>query len=251
MNTSRIESPVALFGTISIIFLGEWLLIQQQYLSGILLYSFLLLFLLLYAAYRWETPQGQLLVFTIPPIIRLLDFTLPIGNLSPLFAQAVVAAPLTLTGFVFAWLFRQSNLSLRMKWHQVPTYLLLIVVGGLAGYILYRFEPPTPLRWNSSLLLLFYIIILLGAMALLEEWLFRGIMQSALTNLLGKGFASLIVAMVYAVLHINQGTWMFVLIIFLFALGLSWLRNSSENLLNVFLVHGAANIFFFLILPWS
>jgi membrane protease YdiL (CAAX protease family) len=75
-------------------------------------------------------------------------------------------------------------------------------------------------------------------------------MQTALTKLLGNGFAALVVALVYTILHINQGSWIFVLIIFLFALGLSWLRNRSESLLNVCLVHGAANILFFLLLPW-
>jgi len=251
-GTERIESQFALLATVVTILLGEWLLIQQQFLSGIFLYSLILLLLLLYVAYRWDHTQHYLLVFTIPSIIRLLNFTLPLANFSPLFAQLIISFPLSLTGAVFIWLFKESEYSfaLKFKWRQTPLYLLLIGLGSLAGFLLFQFQQPARLTWNNPLLFFFYVFVLVFAMAFLEEWLFRGIMQTALTKLLGNGFAALVVALVYTILHINQGSWIFVLIIFLFALGLSWLRNRSESLLNVCLVHGAANILFFLILPW-
>lgn len=250
MSMDRIESQAALLATVVVVLLGEWLLIQRQFLSGVLLYSIVLLLLLLYAAYRWEHEQRYLIVLTIPSIIRLLNFTLPLGDLSPLFAQAIVAIPLAMSGVVFVWLFNQPGPFLLLKWRALSTYLLSVGLGGVVGLVFFQFKQPARLTWDTPVLLFFYIIVLVFAMAFLEEWLFRGIMQTALSNLLGKNFAGFVVAIVYTVLNINQGTWIFVLLVFVFALGLSWLRNRSESLTQVFLVHGAANLVFFLLLPW-
>jgi membrane protease YdiL (CAAX protease family) len=249
MGLDRFESEIALFAAVVVILLGEWLLIQRQFLSGIFLYSVILLLLLLYATYRWEHEQRYLVVLAIPSIIRLLNFTLPLGDLSPLFAQAVIALPLTLSGMVFVWLFNRPGFLLIFKWRLTPTYLLLVGLGSIVGLVLFQFKQPARLTWNTPLLLFFYLFVLVVAMAFLEEWLFRGIMQTVLSNLLGKNFAGFVVALVYTILHINQGTWIFVLLMFVFALGLGWLRNKSESLTQVFLVHGAANLVFFLILP--
>ncbi len=249
MGLDRFESEIALFAIVVVVLLGEWLLIQQQFLSGIFLHSLTLLLLLLYVAYRWEHEQRYLAVLAIPSIIRLLNFTLPLGDLSPLFAQMVVALPLTFSGVVFVWLFGQVGFPSMCKWRQVPVYFLLVGVGGFVGLVLFQIKQPARLTWNTPLLLLFYLFVLVVAMAFLEEWLFRGIMQTVLSNLLGRNFAAFVIALVYTILHINQGTWIFVLLVFVFALGLGWLRNKSESLTEVFLVHGAANLVFFLILP--
>jgi membrane protease YdiL (CAAX protease family) len=246
----RIESRIALFTTVVVILLCEWLLVQRQFLSGIFLYSLLLLFLLLYVAYRWKHEQHFLVVLAIPPIIRLLNFTLPLGSLSPLFAQVVIAFPLALSGSIFVWLFKQQEFPPVFRRHQIATYLLSIGLGGVVGIVLFQFKQPVRLEWNTPWLLLFYLFVLVFAMAFLEEWLFRGIMQAILSNLLGKYIAGVVVAIVYTILHISEGSWLFFLLIFVFALGLGWLRNRSESLMPVVLVHGVANIVFFLFLPW-
>lgn len=251
MVIQRVERQFALLATVVMILLGEWMLIQRQFLSGLLVYSLLLLLLLLYVAYRWAQPQHYLLVLAIPCIIRLLNFTLPLGDLSPIFAQLIISFPLMLTGAVFLWLFKEAEFSFDLKFQrrQAPIYLLLIGLGSFAGFMLFQFQKSARLTWSSPLLLFFYAFVVVVAMACLEEWLFRGIMQTALSKLLGNGIAGLVVALVYTVLHVNQGSWLFVLLIFVFATGLSWLRLKSGGLLNVFLVHSAANILFFLILP--
>jgi membrane protease YdiL (CAAX protease family) len=250
MGMERIESQVALLATVVVVLLGEWLLVQRQFLSGIMLYSILLVVLLLYACYRWEHEQRFLVVLAIPSVIRVLNFTLPLGDFSPLVAQMIMAVPLVLSGVIFVWLLNQPVFPLIFTWRQITTYLLLIGVGCVFGFVLFQSKQPVRVVWNTPLLLAFYILVLVFAMAFLEEWLFRGIMQAGLSNLLGKNFGSFVVAIVYTVLHINQGTWIFVLLTFVFALGLGWLRNKSESLTQVFLVHGAANIVFFLLLPW-
>jgi membrane protease YdiL (CAAX protease family) len=249
MNLDRFESQVAIVAGVLIILFAESLLLGQQYLLGTIVYSIILLVTLLYSAYEWQHPQHLLVVLVIPAIIRLLDFTLPLGGLSPMFAQLVLAIPLTLAALAFVWLMDQGRLSLDFRWRRVPVYLLMIAIGCGFGFLLYQFKQPARLTWGSPLILVFYVFILIVAMACLEEWLFRGIMQTALTGLVGRVLSALVVAIVYTILNINQSSGIFLLLVLAFSLGLSWLRNRSESLLNVCLVHGAANIVFFLILP--
>ncbi|HUM69226.1 MAG TPA: CPBP family glutamic-type intramembrane protease, partial [Chloroflexota bacterium] len=114
----------------------------------------------------------------------------------------------------------------------------------------YQFQQPTPPEIGSPLLWLFYAFVLVVAMAFLEEWLFRGIMQTALTRLWENGYlAGLVVALVYTTLSLGQGPWPYILLIFIMALALSWLRQATNNLIGVSLAHAAANLMFFLILP--
>jgi membrane protease YdiL (CAAX protease family) len=250
MILDRIESWVIVGLSGGLVLLAELLLWQQQAWSGLLLYSLLLLLLLLYGTFRWLRPQHQLLVLTIPAVSRLMAYTLPLGELSPIFAHLVLGVPLGLTAVVFVWLLEYEWPDLRFAWQRLPYYLLLISLGGAGGLLLYQFHQPAPLAGNDPLLLFFYALILVVAMAFLEEWLFRDIMQTALTRLWPNGIlAGLVVACFYTALSLSQGLLLFSLLIFILALALSWLRHVSQNLLDVCLAHGAANLVFFLILP--
>jgi uncharacterized protein len=246
---NALENRFVVGVTIVVVLWGELLLMQQKFLSGVLLYSVMLLSLLLYGAFRWKLPQHQLMVLAIPAVARLLNFSLPLGELSPMFAQMIVGVPMAFMAMVFVWLMKQGQFSFRVEWRRVPLYLLLIVVGIGAGFLLFQLNTPVLLVWDTLPFLFYYIFVLVAGMAFLEEWLFRGIMQTALTSLFSDGFAILAVATIYTILHIGQGSLHFIGTIFLFSLGLGWLRHTSDDLLGVCLVHGTANLVFFLVLP--
>jgi membrane protease YdiL (CAAX protease family) len=210
-----------------------------------------LILLLIFGTFRWPRPQHQLLVLTIPAISRLMAYTLPLGELSPVFAYLVIGVPMGLTAVVFVWLLEHEWPDLSFAWQRLPYYLLLTAIGAAGGLLLYQVHQPAPLVGNDPLLLIFYAFVLVVAMAFLEEWLFRDIMQTALTRLWGSGIlAGLIVACFYSALSLGQGPLLFSLLIFILALALSWLRLAGNNLLGVCLAHGAANLVFFLILPY-
>lgn len=237
-------------GILAVIVLwGELLLAQKKFLPGVLLYGVVLLALLLYGAYHWETPRRHLIVLTIPAVIRLVAFSLPLGNLSPMFAQLIVSVPLTFMAVTFVWLMKGGQLEFRFDVRQIPIYLILISAGAGAGYLLFQIQSPARLVWDAPLLLFFYVIVLVAGMALLEEWLFRNIMQPALEAFIGGGFAILAVAIFYSILNVGQGSSLFVFAIFLVSLALGLIRRTENGFLNVCLIHATANIVYFLILP--
>jgi membrane protease YdiL (CAAX protease family) len=250
MMLDRVESWVVAGVSGIMVLLAELLLMQQQILSGLLLYSLVLILLLIFGTLRWPRPQHQLLVLTIPAVSRLMAYTLPLGELSPIFAHLVIGVPMALTAVVFVWLLEHEWPNLSFTWQRLPYYLLLTALGAASGLLLYQFHQPAPLVENDPILLFFYALVLVVAMAFVEEWLFRDIMQTALTRLWGNGLlAGLVVACFYTALSLGQGPLLFSLLIFILALALSWLRLAGNNLLGVCLAHGAANLVFFLILP--
>lgn len=233
------------------ILLAELLLLLGLPVVGMLLYSAILQLLFLYGAYRWGRPQSTVLALAIPPVIRLVGMALPVGELSPFFAQAVIGAPLLATAVVYMRLFDLTWFGLQVKRSSVPHYVWITAVGGLFGWVLYQVRPTAVVMWDNPLTLLFYLIVLVGVMAFIEEWLFRGIMQSLLTGLFVYEWpAGLVVATLYTILHLGYASLPFLALIFVFALFLGWLRTISGSLFPVVLLHGAANIVYFLLLPW-
>jgi uncharacterized protein len=246
----RVEGWVVVVATGAFVLLAELLLLAELTIAGLLLHSAILLLLLLYGTFRWSRPQRQLLVLAIPSISRLLAYTLPLGGLSLPFAYLVMGAAMGLTAVSLTWVLAQKRPFITFVWRRVPAYLALILLGAAGGLLLYQFYQPPPLTWDSPFLLLFYLFVLVIAMASVEEWLFRGIMQSALTEVWGgTAVVGLVTATFYALLSLQTGPLPFTLLVFLLSLFLSWLQNIRQNLFDVCLVHGALNLVFFLILP--
>jgi uncharacterized protein len=254
MKMDRVESGVITGAVGLAVLLAEWLLMQEYFIQGLLLYSTMLILLLIYGAYRWSHPKYRLVVLAIPAVVRLLAFTLPLGNLSPIFAQLMLSVPVGLTAVVYVRLFEQKWPTFRFHRRHAPYYVLMVIIGTGVGLLLY---PPQNTAWwevgGSLLIPVFYGFVLL-LMVFLEEWLFRDIMQTALTDMwprvgMNNLVAAVVTAVFYTLLILNNTSWLLVLFTFSIALALSWLRYKSDSLLPVFLLHGTANLFIFLILP--
>lgn len=247
----QLEGLVVVTVAGALLLLAEFFLWQQFVISGLLLHSVVLVLLLLFGTFRWPNPQHQLVVLSIPALARLLAYTLPLGALSPFFAQVVIGVPLLLTAVSLTWALEQPLPPLQATWHRLPYYLLLLLAGASGGLLLYQIQQPTPLVWDSPWLLLFYLFVLVIIMAGLEEWLFRGIMQTALDQIWGNWlWVSLTVAIFYTSLSLGQGSVLWSVSILVIAFALSSLRHLRDNLLDVWLVHSGLNVTFFLILPY-
>lgn len=247
----QLEGFVVVIVAGALLLLAEFFLWQQFVIAGLLLHSAVLVLLLLLGTFRWPNPQYQLVVLTIPALVRLLAYTLPLGDLSPLFAQVVLGVPLVLTAVSLSWVLEQPSLPIQATWRHLPYYLLLLLAGAGGGLLLYQIQQPAPLLWDTPWLLLFYLFVLIVVMAGLEEWLFRGVMQTALDQIWGNWlWVSLTVAIFYTSLSLGQGSVLWSVSILVIAFALSSLRHLRDNLLDVWLVHSGLNVTFFLILPY-
>jgi membrane protease YdiL (CAAX protease family) len=93
-------------------------------------------------------------------------------------------------------------------------------------------------------------LILLVATGFGEELVFRGVMQSASADALGK-MAILYVAAVFAVLHIGYKSAPDVAFAFIVGLFFGWVVARTQSLLGVTLCHGTLNVMLYVIVPFT
>jgi hypothetical protein len=162
----------------------NWLLMQEYIIQGLLLYSALLILLLIYGAYRWPHPQYRLVVLAIPAVVRLLALYAALGELVAYFCPVDAEC----TGGVNGRCLRQAlgaEMANAFRFHRrhAPYYVLMVIIGMGVGLLLYR--PQDTAWWEVGgplLMPVFYGFVLL-LVVFLEEWLFRDIMQTALTDM--------------------------------------------------------------------
>jgi len=133
---------------------------------------------------------------------------------------------------------------------KLPLQLLVALTGitfGVAEYYILRPEPlianPT---WGSILVA---SVILMVCTGFAEELIFRGVIQRASVQALGR-FGLLYVAVLFAVLHIGYRSIPDMILVFTVALLFGWVAEATWSLLGVTLAHGLTNIVLFLIMPF-
>jgi membrane protease YdiL (CAAX protease family)/tetratricopeptide (TPR) repeat protein len=219
--------------------------------TGLVAHAAVLLVVMIHAArVEGKKEQAFLVSLAFAPLIRVVSLSLPLADLPllywylitsiPLFAAALIAAP-TLG---FSW--PDLGLNLR-RWG----LQLVIGLSGIAfGVLEYWILRPDPLvdtfEWTA---LLWPALILLISTGLLEEMIFRGLLQRASLDVLGVWGIGYI-AILFAVLHTGYKSLLDVLFVAAVGLFFGWVVHRTRSLLGVTLAHGLTNIVLLLVLPF-
>jgi membrane protease YdiL (CAAX protease family) len=242
--------PLAL-GYLALLTAAETLTALVEPRVGLMLHSLLLTGALLFSARSWNRPAHRFWVgVSLAPLIRLLSLALPLRAIPLMYWYLLISVPLFIAVFVAR---RMAHLS----WDQVglhgrglPVQLLLVFLGPPLGMVEYRILHPKPLisAWNSGEFLLAALILLICT-GLIEEMVFRGVMQRAALEVMG-GWGLVYVSAVFAVLHIGHRSLTDVLFVFGVALLFAAFAWRTRSIVGVSLVHGLINIWLFLVAPF-
>ncbi len=253
---------------LAILALGEALVTFSFPQAGMFVHSVLLIALMLHASLLAGGPQRQfLLTLTLAPLIRLMSLSMPLLRFPFVYWYGIVGAPLIGAAYMTAWVtginqqemglpvFRlRGELSLSTLFGLSARFLLQFIVGlyGLGlGYVEYLILRPAPLvqalRWEQ---LWGPVLILLVFTGYLEEIIFRGLMQHASIQSLGRWRGVLYVALVFAVLHMGYRSALDMLFVFGVALFFGEVVARTGSVLGVTLSHGLTNITLFLVYPF-
>jgi membrane protease YdiL (CAAX protease family) len=192
-----------------------------------------------------------LILLSIAPLIRILSLSLPLQKIGlPLiYWYLVIGVLLFLSAYIAS---RVTDLrGSRIGWSLGvwPIQLGIGLLGFGLGYIEYLILQPGPLAayvtWvdvvTASLILMFFT-------GLLEEYIFRGLMQSATMQVMGKT-GLVYIALLFAVLHFGYHSLIDVVFVLLVGLLFGWLVWKTQSLLGASLAHGIANISLYVIFP--
>lgn len=239
-------------GYLVVLAAGETLIALVAPRAGLIIHSLLLMGTLVYSARYWNGPFYRFWVgMSLPPLIRLVSLSLPLRPVPLVYWYLIVSIPL------FAAAFVMGRFLLQLSWdqmglhgrglpHQIAVSVLGVPLGILERWIL----RPTPLLsdWNAGEFLLAALILMIST-GLLEELIFRGVLQYVAVGVMGK-WGIVYTSLAFAILHIGYRSVSDVLFVFGVALLFGWYVQRTRSIVGVSLAHGIINVWLFLIAPF-
>jgi hypothetical protein len=219
---------------------------------GVGLHVAILWALLVHFSWARERSEAKLLLaLCLAPLIRILSLGMPLEDVELVYWFLIVGAPMIVAALLAARTLGLTRYDLGLTVRAIPVQLLIGAMGvglGIAEYFILRPDALVDeLTWQQAW---WPALILLVATGFGEELVFRGVMQSASTDALGKA-AILYVAVVFAALHVGYKSAPDVAFVFLVALFFGWAVAKTGSLLGVSLCHGIANVVLYVIVPFT
>lgn len=220
-----------------------------DYISYALWGHFLTLLICVFAPLVITTDVRLLQAFALVPLFRLVNLGMPVFTELTLYWLLLVYAPLLPAIYVIVT--NDEKLTLRSDPRAAaiffpPSIALAVVLAELE----YRILSPEALipEWAIGQLLLL-MVVMVGFVALVEELLFRGVVQHALEMRFGQWPGILIASVIFGLMHSTYGSGWGVL----FATGVGVLfgviYDWTESIEVVIIIHGLLNVFLFGIIP--
>lgn len=228
--------------------------------GGITLFTFILIGLIAHSSLtRDNSLRRLLLALCLVPLVRVVGFSIPLGELRQIYWYPIIYTPLLVATFlVMRHLnIRPVEVGLTIKRQQIRSQLLLATSGvalGIAEYVILKPHPLISELTLASVILPALILIIFTGFV--EELVFRGLLQKVSSGLLGDWGGIVYVSVLFAILHVGyvQGVWHCTVwdvpLVFAIALFFSWIVKRTGSLVGVTLSHSLTNIGLFLVIPF-
>lgn len=184
-------------------------------------------------------------------IFRLVNFSMPVffeRNLySFIFIYAPMAIPITLATVHQKVMYERKKDTLRKIWIYLPLSILAGLVFGQIEYIMIGARELIPDLSLTNLLIL--IIIMVFIVGLIEELIFRSILQTRLEEFLGPAWGIFLSSLLFGIMHSTYGTPYEMIYTFFLGGFLGYLFYRTRSLPLVVMIHGSINVFLFGIIP--
>lgn len=236
---------------ITIIF-SELLIFEGRLEEAAIAYTLLLLILSFSTTVMKKQEVREIhQAFLLLPIFRLVNLSMPIFSEINLYSFVFIYAPLTIPLVIAIshqkTTFEKKEDTLKKILSQVPLAILAGLVFGEAEYMIIG---------NRSLIqdispanVLLFIIIMIFIVGLIEEFIFRAILQKRLEKILGSTGGILLASLLFGIMHSSYGTPFEMVFAFLVGGFLGYCFYRTKSLPFVIMINGLINIFLFGIIP--
>lgn len=253
----RVERPATPTGLIPLIYLlaigGAEYAVAVNPPVGVPIHGAILVALIFHgSATRQPALRSLLWALTLAPVIRILSLALPLAQFPLIYWFAIISGPLFLATAAGARALGYSPRDLGLiPWLRfLPLCLVALPAGAGLGWMEYHILRSPSLAANLTVQATWsQALILTISTGFCEELIFRGLLQRAAVNWLGRAWGLLYVSLLFAALHtgyLSLTDFFFVLAVGeLFALTTLW----SRSIYVAALCHSALNVSFYLIWP--
>jgi membrane protease YdiL (CAAX protease family) len=199
--------------------------------------------------------QAFYLCACIGPIIRIISVGMPLQNFPQPFWYVLTSIPLFCVAYLIARDQHFSPAALKLRFprpRDLPVEGMVALSGIGLGYVEWSILRPVPLiDGKSALWIVAGALILLVCTGLVEEVLFRGLIQHVAERFFGGNGGIAFTAAIFTVLHIGHLSIYDDLFVFVVGVYFSVVVRRTRSLLGVTLAHGAINTMLFITLPLS
>lgn len=252
-KTPEIENKwVYLAIPIVAIVLAELMIYSGRKLEAIGIYALVLLGLSFSIIYiKNKDIQKTYQSFLLLPILRLVDFSMPIFYEEKLYNLIFIYCLLAIPVSIAAINQEFTPAQLGMTFKKIGIYIpLSIFMGLLLGAGEYIIVGKNPLIQDLSILNLINLtIIMVFLVSPIEEMIFRSILQTRLEIVVGSREALIVTSILFGLMHSGYGSVYEIFYITLVGAVIGYLFYGTRSLPLVALIHGFMNVFFFGILP--
>ncbi|MEL4305593.1 CPBP family intramembrane glutamic endopeptidase [Methanococcoides sp. LMO-2] len=195
--------------------------------------------------------QHIIYAFILLSLLRILNLSMPVFFEIPLYSFVFNYIPLTIPIYV---LVKDQHLTLsdlginrNIRYYDLPLILIASIVIASGEFLIIR---PDYLIPDLSLLnLLKLAIVMIFYVGLIEELIFRPILQTKLQEIVGKYQGLTLVSIIFAVMHSGYGTPYAIVFAGFAGLILGTIYTLRRNLILVTLTQGCTNVMLFGIMP--
>ncbi|MBN2110220.1 MAG: CPBP family intramembrane metalloprotease [Methanosarcinaceae archaeon] len=202
-------------------------------------------------SYTAADTSRSMQVLMLLPVLRLLSVSMPVFSEMTIYHYVYIYLPMLLPAYLIV---RNQNLSppeIGLTLHNSLIYIpVSIIMGALIGageYMIINSGYLIPDLSLSNLLKL--SIIMICFVGLIEELVFRSLLQTRLENSFGKAKGLFVTSLLFAVMHSGYGNIDEILYAFIVGSILGYMFQRTRSLLLISLTHGFVNIFLFGLIP--
>ncbi len=144
-----------------------------------------------------------------------------------------------------------ASKQLGINFSRLHVYLpFALLIGAITALIEYRILAPASLIENTGILnVVLIVIVMLVFVGVVEELIFRSILQTRLEEVLGLKYGLLLSAVIFGIMHVGYGTITEILLAGIFGIIVGYIFQRTRSLPFIVAIHGTANVLLFGILP--
>ncbi len=252
-KTTEIENKWVYIGIpIVAIALAELMIYSGRKLPGMEIHALVLLGLSFSIIYiKNKDIQKTYQSFLLLPILRLVDFSMPLFYEEKLynliFIYCLLAIPVSIAAINQEFTPAQLGITFKKIGIYIPLSIFMGLLLGAGEYIIVG---KNPLIQDLSILNIINLtIIMVFLVSPIEEMIFRSVLQTRLEIVLGGREALIVTSILFGLMHSGYGSIYEIFYITLVGAVIGYLYYGTRSLPLVALIHGFMNVFFFGIIP--
>jgi len=231
-----------------LIVVAELLIFKGHIEAGIVLHATNLIAIIFSSAYVADRTHQALMLL---PLFRLVNAAIPVFFELTLYSYALVYAPMFLPIYIILKSRRFSREEIGMTFSNFwPYFPLAVIIGLLLGLVEYHIIRPEMLvpqvDMKSVLALSLIMIFFVGV---IEEFIFRSVLQTALVDWIGSTKGLLVASLLFGIMHSGYGLYSEMAFVSAAGLVFGLFFMKTKSLPLVALLHGVTNISLFLMVP--